>query len=298
MDLTVNGAAGHKSNNLLIVFLEVVMNMFAPAEVAKNYIATGKAKVSAPIWKMILLGVLAGAFIAVGGVASTTASVSISAASVGKLVGACVFPGGLAMVLLAGSELFTGNCLLTIPLLQKEISLGGMLKNWVFVYIGNLIGGCLVGAAVVFGHQLSLFGNGMAVSVMSTAAAKCTMPFGDAVIKGIMCNFLVCIAVWISFAAKDVAGKIVGIFFPIMMFVLCGFEHSVANMYYISAGLFAKAVPAYADAAAAAGVNTSAISWGAFFGSNLLPVTIGNIIGGGICVGAVYWALYLRKKNK
>jgi len=274
------------------------MNLFSPAEVAKNYIATGKAKVNTPIWKMIFLGILAGAFIAVGGVASTTASVSISAASVAKLVGACVFPGGLAMVLLAGSELFTGNCLLTLPLLQKEIKVGGMLKNWVFVYIGNFIGGCLVSAAVVYGHQLSLFGNGMAVSVISTAVAKCTLSFGDALIKGIMCNFLVCIAVWISFAAKDVAGKIIGIFFPIMMFVLCGFEHSVANMYYISAGLFANGMPAYAQAAAAAGVNTSALTLGGVFGANLLPVTIGNIIGGGLFVGILYGAIYLGKKKE
>ena len=274
------------------------MNLFSPAEVAKNYIATGKAKVNTPIWKMIFLGILAGAFIAVGGVASTTASVSITAASVGKLVGACVFPGGLAMVLLAGSELFTGNCLLTLPLLQKEIKVGGMLKNWVFVYIGNLIGGCLVAAFCAFGHQFSLFGNGMAVSVISTAAAKCSMPFGDALLKGIMCNFLVCIAVWISFAAKDVAGKIIGIFFPIMMFVLCGFEHSVANMYYISAGLFANGIPAYAEAAAAAGVNTSALTLGGFFGANLLPVTIGNIIGGGLFVGILYGAIYLGKKKE
>ena len=273
------------------------MNLFSPAEIAKNYIATGKAKVNTPIWKMILLGILAGAFIAVGGVASTTVSVSIASASVAKFVGACVFPGGLAMVLLAGSELFTGNCLLTLPLIKKEISFGGMIKNWVFVYIGNFIGGCLVAAAVVYGHQISLFGNGMAVSVISTAAAKCALPFGDAVIKGIMCNFLVCVAVWISFAAKDVAGKIIGIFFPVMMFVLCGFEHSVANMYYISAGLFANGVPAYAQAAAAAGVNTSALTAGAFFGVNLLPVTIGNIIGGGICVGALYCLIYLKEKK-
>ncbi len=121
------------------------------------------------------------------------------------------------------------------------------------------------------------------------------MPFGDALIKGILCNFLVCIAVWISFAAKDVAGKIAGLFFPIMMFVLCGFEHSVANMYYISAGLFAKGIPEYAEAAAEAGVNLDAVTWGGFFGGNLLPVTIGNIIGGAICVGCAYWFVYLRK---
>lgn len=271
------------------------MNLFSPAEIAQNYIATGKAKVNTPIPKMLLLAVMAGAFIAVGGIASTTAAVSISAASVGKFVGACIFPGGLTMVLLAGSELFTGNCLLSIPLLQREITWGQMLKNWLFVYLGNLIGGLLIAALVVFGHMLSLFGNGLAVSVISTAAAKCSLSFGDALIRGILCNFLVCIAVWISFAAKDTAGKIVGLFFPIMMFVLCGFEHSVANMYYIGAGLFAKLVPAYAEAAAAAGVDLAAVTVGRFFAANLLPVTLGNIIGGSVCVGAVYWFAYLRQ---
>ncbi len=274
------------------------MNLFSPAEVAKNYIATGKAKVNTPIPKMLLLAVLAGAFIAVGGVASTTAAVSIASPSAGKLVGACVFPGGLAMVLLAGSELFTGNCLLSIPLLEREITWGGMLKNWLFVYLGNFIGGMLVAAGAVFGHQLSLFGNGMAVSVISTAAAKCALSFGDAFIRGVLCNFLVCIAVWISFAAKDVIGKIAGLFFPIMMFVLCGFEHSVANMYYISAGLFAKLVPAYAEAASSAGVDMSALTVGRFLAGNLLPVTLGNIVGGAICVGCVYWYVYLRKPKK
>ena len=271
------------------------MNLFTPAEVAKNYIATGKAKVNTPVGKMFLLAVLAGAFIGMGGVGATTAAVSIPLASVGKLVGACVFPGGLTMVLLAGSELFTGNTLLVIPLLQKEISPAGMLKNWGVVYAGNLAGGCLVAAGIVYSHQASLFGNQMAVSVLSTAAAKCTMSFGDALIKGILCNFLVCIAVWISFAAKDAAGKVIGLFFPIMMFVLCGFEHSIANMYYISAGLFAKGIPEYAEAAAEAGVNLDGLTWGGFFGGNLLPVTIGNIIGGAVCVGCVYWFVYLRK---
>lgn len=271
------------------------MNLFSPAEVARNYIATGKNKVNTPIGKMLLLAILAGAFIAVGGIASTTAAVSIPLASVSKLVSACIFPGGLTMVLLAGSELFTGNCLLTIPLLEKEITISGMLKNWIVVYIGNLIGSIAIAAAVVFSHQISLFDHALAVSVISTAAAKCALPFSDALIKGILCNFLVCIAVWISFAAKDVAGKIIGLFFPIMMFVLCGFEHSVANMYYISAGLFAKAIPAYAQAAGAAGINMDSLTIAGFFGNNLLPVTIGNIIGGAVCVGCTYWYIYLRK---
>ena len=121
------------------------------------------------------------------------------------------------------------------------------------------------------------------------------MTFSDALIRGILCNFLVCIAVWISFAAKDVAGKVIGLFFPIMMFVVCGFEHSVANMYYVCAGLLAKGVPQFAEAAAEAGIDFSAVTVANMLGKNLLPVTIGNIIGGAICVGCTYWFIYLRK---
>ncbi len=273
------------------------MNFFTPAQVAENYISTGKAKVGTKIGKIIALAVLAGVFIALAGLGSTTVAVTVESASLGKFLGAIVFPAGLTMVLLAGSELFTGNCLLTIPLLQREIRFGGMLKNWLFVYIGNLVGGLLVAAAVVYSHEPGLFGDGEAVSMLSTAVTKTSMSFGDAFIKGILCNFLVCIAVWIAFAAKDVAGKIIGLFFPIMLFVLCGFEHSVANMYFIGAGLFAKTIPEYAGAAAAAGIDLSGLTWGSFWTANLIPVTLGNIVGGAICVGCVYWFAYLRKKD-
>lgn len=269
--------------------------MNTPKEVANNYIAIGKGKVNTPVAKMLVLGILAGAFIAMAGIGCTTVAVSVPLASVGKFVGACVFPGGLAMVLLAGSELFTGNCLLVIPLLKKEIPLSGMLKNWVVVYLGNLIGGIAVAAVCVFSHQVSLFGNQLAVSVISTAAGKTALSFGDAFLKGVACNFLVCIAVWISFAAKQVSSKIAGLFFPIMMFVLCGFEHSIANMYYIAAGLFAKGNETYMAAAAAAGVDVSSLTWGAMFMKNLLPVTLGNIVGGAVCVGMAYWFVYLKE---
>jgi len=277
---------------------EIDMNLFSPAEVAKNYVNIGKGKVNTPVIKMFLLAVLAGAFIAIGGIASTTASVSVEQASVAKFLGACVFPGGLTMVLLAGSELFTGNSLLVIPLLEKEITAAGMLKNWVVVYLGNFVGSFLVAAGVIYGHTPSLFGNKLAVSILSTAAGKCSMTFSDAMIRGILCNFLVCIAVWISFAAKDVAGKVIGLFFPIMMFVVCGFEHSVANMYYISAGLLAKGLPQFAQAATEAGIDFSSVTVAGMLGKNLLPVTIGNIIGGAICVGCTYWFIYLRKTDK
>ena len=146
--------------------------MNSPKEIANNYIAIGKGKVNTPVAKMFVLGILAGIFIAFGGVASTAAAVSIPLASVGKFLGACIFPGGLTMVLLAGSELFTGNCLLVIPLCKKEITLGGMLKNWVVVYLGNMVGGIGVAAICVFSHQAGLFNNGLAASMISTAAGK------------------------------------------------------------------------------------------------------------------------------
>ncbi len=272
------------------------MNLFSPAEIAKNYITTGQNKANMPFAKMFVLAIMAGVFIGLGGVACTVSGVSIPFPSVGKLIGAMLFPGGLTMVLLAGGELFTGNCLLSIPLLEKKITVGQMIRNWIVVYLGNLVGGLLVAAGMVYSHTLSLFGNGYAVSAISTAASKATLSFGDALIRGIFCNFLVCLAVWISFAAKDVAGKIIGLFFPVMIFVLAGFEHSVANMYFIPAGLLGKGIDVYAQAAVDAGVELSGLTWSGFFVTNLIPVTIGNIIGGAICVGWVYWFCFLKKK--
>lgn len=169
-----------------------------------------------------------------------------------------------------------------------------MLKNWVVVYLGNMVGGIAVAAVCVFSHEAGLFNNGLAASMISTAVGKVSLSFGDAFLRGIACNFLVCIAVWISFAAKQVSSKIIGLFFPIMMFVLCGFEHSVANMYYIAAGIFAKGNAAYLEAATAAGTDVSGLTWGAMFTKNLIPVTLGNIIGGAVLVGLAYWFVYLK----
>ena len=265
--------------------------MNSPAEVAKNYIAIGKGKATNGFWKLLILGMLAGAFIGLAGVGATIAPVGVQAAGAAKFLGACVFPVGLAMVLLAGSELFTGNNLIIIPVLTGDIKVGQMLRNWVIVYIGNLIGGILVALVVVYGHVGNLFGGaegGVAAAMINAANGKVTMSFGDAFLKGVGCNFLVCIAVWISFAAKDVTGKFWGLFMPIMLFVLCGFEHCVANMYYIPCGLFCKALY---------GVDKPALTWGAFFVKNLIPVTLGNIVGGAGLVGLPYWFIYLREKK-
>lgn len=265
--------------------------MNSPAEVAKNYIAIGKGKATNGFWKLLVLGMLAGAFIGLAGLGATTAAVSVASASVGKFLGACVFPCGLAMVLLAGSELFTGNNLIIIPVLTGDIKFVQMLRNWVIVYIGNLLGSIIVAFLAVYGHTGDLFGGvegGLAAAMLSAANGKVNLAFGSAFIRGICCNFLVCIAVWISFAAKDVTGKFWGLFMPIMLFVLCGFEHCVANMYYIPAGLFVKAMY---------GVGNESLNWGSFFLKNLLPVSLGNIVGGAGLVGLPYWFIYLRQSK-
>ena len=259
--------------------------MNSPAEIAKNYIAIGEGKAKMPFLKTFLLAIMAGMFIAIAGAGASVAVVSVEAPSVAKLISGCIFPGGLAMVILAGSELFTGNCLLVIPCLTKTIKVKEMVRNLVIVYLGNLVGGLLVCAMLVYGHTFSLFSNGMAEYAVATAAVKTNLSFGDAFLRGIMCNILVCIAVWMGFAAKDAGGKVLAIFLPIMIFVICGYEHSVANMYYVPAGLMA--MKEY-------GISAEGLTWMRFFINNEIPVTLGNIVGGGF-IGTMYWAIYLRE---
>ena len=258
--------------------------MNSPAEIANNYIKTGCGKIALPLSKMLVLSILAGAYIAFGAVGSQVAAVTVESASMAKFAGALVFPVGLMLVLCAGSELFTGNCLLVIPVLEKKATLLGMLKSWLVVYVGNAIGGILVAAACVYGHVFSLFDGKLAQSAVATATAKVALPFGDAVIKGILCNILVCLAVWVAFAAKELAGKIIGLFLPVMLFVLSGYEHSIANTYFIPAGIFGSAEY---------GIAAEGLNWGTCLVNNLLPVTIGNIIGGSLIVGCGYWFCYL-----
>lgn len=266
--------------------------MHSPLEIAKNYIEIGINKVRMPIIKMFVLAIFAGCFIAIAGIGATTAAVSIESASLARLVSAMVFPAGLAMVLIAGSELFTGNNLIIIPVLEKKIRLYEMLINWVVVYLGNLVGTMLVAFLVVKGHTPDLFDGALANSIVNAANIRTTMVFSDAFIRGILCNFLVCIAVWMSFAAKKISGKIMALYFPIMIFVLCGFEHSIADMYYVSAGLFTKMEY---------GIEAEGLTWFNFFSKNLLPVTLGNLVGGCLIVGVGYWFAFLKPfkaKNK
>ena len=262
--------------------------MFSPKEVAQNYLNVCETKANLPLGRMLVLSVLAGMFIALAGLASGTASATLSG-SAARLVSGCVFPAGLAMVVVAGSELFTGNSLMVMGLLERRITLGALLRNYVVVWLGNLLGAMLVAAIAAFGHCFSAFGGDLAKAVVNTAAAKASLSFGDAFLRGVGCNFLVCIAVWMANASKTAEGKILAVFFPIAAFVIAGFEHCVANMYYIPAGLFAAQIH---------GIPAEGLTWGACFLKNLLPVTLGNMVGGMVLVGCAGWYLYLLPDRK
>jgi len=270
--------------------------MLTPSEFIEAYEGIGENKAKAPFLKLFLLGILAGFLIAMGSAVTNTASHAIENVSAAKIICGMLFPFGLIMVILTGAELFTGNCLMAISVLSRKISISGMLRNFVIVYIGNFVGAMLLAVSCAFCGQMNLSGGGLAVTTIKVAVTKTSLTFGHAIVLGILCNILVCIAVMCAISAKSTAGKAIGAFVPICFFVLCGFEHCVANMYYIPAGIFAMNVPKYADLAAKAGLNTSVLTWGGFFIHNLIPVTIGNIIGG--CgFAALIWASYRKKKT-
>lgn len=273
------------------------MNLFTAKEMVDNYSAAGVKKSELPIWKMLLLGVLAGAFIAFGCAATNTAAHSLTDVSTIRTICGLLFPGGLAMVLLTGAELFTGNCLMPISVLDKKIKLYAMLKNWLFVYLGNFVGSMIVACGCAMFGQMNYSSGGLAVFTMKLAVGKAALPFSNAFVLGIFCNVLVCLGVLCGLAAKDVAGRILGAFLPVAFFVICGFEHCVANMYYIPAGILASHVPAYAAKAAEAGLDLSALTWGNFFIKNLVPVTLGNIVGGA-AVGIILWFCYSFQGKK
>ena len=266
-----------------------------PAQLAQAMVAGMTAKAALPLGRMFLLAMLAGAFIALGAQAANVAAHTISAVGLQRLVMGCVFPVGLIMVVLLGAELFTGNCMMLAALAAKEVSVGKLLRSWVVVYVGNLVGALCIVALVNATGQLGYSDAGLAVLTIKIAATKCGLTPLAACCGGILCNVLVCIAVLLAMAARDVGGKVLGIWFPVMAFVLSGFEHSIANMYYIPAGLLALSNPAYAAAAEAAGVATEALTLSGMAG-NLCFVTLGNIIGGAL-VALVLWYCHGKRPS-
>lgn len=269
-----------------------------PPQITERFVGVGYKKAGLPIYKLLLLGMLAGAFIAFAAQGSNVAIHTIESVGLSKALAGALFATGLMMVVITGAELFTGNNLIIVSCLEGKTKLTGLLKNWFFVYIGNFIGSIIIVFFIIQSGQLN-FSNGLLGALtIKIAAYKTSLSFGNALFMGILCNWLVCIAVWMSFAAMDIGGKLLAMFFPIWLFVASGFEHSIANMYYIPAGILAKLNPDWVNAAIQIGVTPeklSGLNWGTFIIKNLIPVTLGNILGGALFVGTIYWLSFLYK---
>lgn len=273
-----------------------------PSEVLELNMNGAIKKTSHPFFKLLVLAMMSGAFIAFGAVASSFAAHNIKNVGVAKLVAGCIFPVGLMLVIIVGAELFTGNCLISMAVFDKRVSVGKMIYNLVVVYFGNMIGGVLVAALTYAAGQWNQGSNLVGAYTIKVAVGKTGLSFTQCVASGILCNVLVCLAVLAAAASKDVTGKTLMSFFIILAFVISGFEHCVANMYYLFAGKIAASNTAYVNAAIDAyGLTadkiTNALSFGKIFINNLLPVTIGNILGGMVFTGLPFWFVNKKKKE-
>ena len=267
---------------------------FSPKEIANRVETTGVAKARLPLLSMLMLGVLAGAFIGLGGLYFVLVKSDPSLGfATGQLLGGLAFSLGLILVIVAGAELFTGNNLLAMAWADGKISTRELLKNWVIVCGANFIGAAGLALLVFLSEHPEMNNGAIADQYLKIAAAKCTLPFWTAFFKGVLCNVLVCMAVWMALAGRSVIDKVVVIVFPISAFVAAGFEHSIANMYIIPLAMLVKTF-------GTAGSSTDAVSWVGFF-SNLVPVILGNLIGGSVLVGLVYHVIYrsapIRNEN-
>lgn len=272
--------------------------MNSPAEIVEANIKAGEGKGNLPLGRMILMGMLAGAFIAIGGAASNTAAHAIENVGVARAVAGSIFGVGLMLVVFMGAELFTGNCLMITSIMDKKITWAMAIRNLVVVWFSNLLGALIFDILLVYSGNLNYTSGLLGAYTIKVAVGKVAIAPGTAIASGILCNILVCFAVLMAVAAKDIAGKVWAIFFPIWAFVICGFEHCVANMFYIPAGMMAKANPAYVEKAIEAyGLTMEQIDGLTVVGSlaNFVPVTIGNIIGGMIFVGLPMYLIHRKK---
>lgn len=274
-------------------------NFNTPAQVFEANMKAGEGKVQLPLLKCILLGLMAGAFIAFGGATSSAAIHNISNQGVAKALAGAIFPVGLMMIVFVGGELFTGDCLMIAGVVDKRFSALQMIKTLIIVWLSNMAGAILIATLVYYSGLLDYTSGALGAFTIKVAYGKCTITPFKAICSGILCNILVCIAVLMATAARDIAGKVWAIFFPICAFVVGGWEHCVANMFYIPAGIIAATNDTYAAKAeelygiTAAQISAS-VNVGGFI-SNLIPVTIGNILGGMVFVALPLYVIHKKK---
>jgi formate transporter FocA len=273
-----------------------------PREIAVKAEEAGVLKANYGPRRLLALGILAGAFIAFGAIFATTVSTGSTDYPYGisRLLSGLVFSLGLILVIIGGAELFTGNNLIVMAWANRKISTQKLLRNWFFVYIGNFVGSICVAGLLFFSGQYTFSNGAVGLSALNIANSKVSLGFIEALSLGILCNVLVCLAIWLAMSARSITDKILAVIFPITAFVAAGFEHSIANMYFIPIGIFIKkgASDAFWSQIGMSPSNFPGITFENMFLKNLLPVTIGNIIGGSLLVGAVYWALYLRNSKE
>jgi len=274
------------------------MDAYSPGDIAQRAETVGVAKAKQDFVSTFMLAILAGAFIGLGGCFFTTV---VTETSLGygptRLLGGLAFSLGLILVIVAGAELFTGNNLIIMATISGKVSAARLMHNWVVVYLGNLVGSLATAALVYFACQWKANNSAVGVTAYNIAGSKLALPFATAFFAGVLCNALVCLAVWLCYSAGSTTDKILSIVFPITAFVALGFEHSVANMYFVPYGIMLAHTDEFVNGAATAGLlkfDPSIYTAGNFVVSNLLPVTLGNIVGGSLMVGVVYWIIYLR----
>jgi len=265
-----------------------------PKNIAETVAETvGVAKATSPWLSLFVLGVMAGAYVGFGGLFATSVTFDIPAEmgiGIKKLIGGGAFSIGLMLVIIAGAELFTGNTLMISSIITGRITWPNTLKRWTVVYFANFLGSIILALLFYYSGLWKTGADALGIAAVKTAYAKVHLSFGEALVRAIGCNWMVCLAVWMALSARQTIGKIFAIFFPIMGFVAIGFEHCVANMYFIPVGIFLTRWAGIAPE----GLDVSSITWGAFALKSLVPVTIGNIIGGVVFVGLGYWGAYLR----
>jgi len=288
------------STNLVAEFK---FDSLIPSEMAERAEKVGASKAKSDILTTFVLAVLAGAFISLGAIFSTTAVAGTTGMlpyGVIRVIAGFVFSLGLILVVVAGAELFTGNNLIVMAWANRQVSTGALLSNWALVYLGNFVGSIATAGLMIMTGQYQFGAGAIGLTALNIAKAKLEFTFIQAIALGVMCNALVCLAVWLCFSARSTTDKILAIIFPITAFVAAGFEHSVANMYFIPIGLLIKqyASPEFWTAIQKSAVDYANLTWQAFFINNLIPVTLGNIIGGAVMVGVVYWFIYLRSVRK
>lgn len=269
-----------------------------PQQIVEGNIKAAEGKAAMPFWRMVLLGIFAGMFIAGGAAASNVAMHAVGNVGLARFIGGCIFPVGLMMIVFIGGELFTGDCMMIMGCIHKRYTVINMLKVLAIVWITNLIGAVAVAAMAYGSGQYDYTSGLLGAYTIRVALTKVSVSFPSAFISGIMCNIFVCAAVLMASAAKDIAGKVWAIFFPIMAFVVSGYEHCVANMYYVPAGIFALSDDMYKSAAIEQYGYTikelDKLNWGNYFLHSAVPVTLGNIVGGMVFVAIPLYIVHRK----